>query len=340
MKKGRILSGNRPTGRLHLGHLKGVLENWANMQDDYECIWEVADWHALTTGFNKTAEMKGNIHEMVIDWISAGIDPERSIIFRQSDVKEHAELHLLFSMLASVGRLERNPTYKEQVQELGLGDSVNLGLLAYPVLQAADILIYKADTVPVGEDQLPHVEFTREMARRFNYLYANIAEDASEEEEAKGIFPVPNALLSKVSRLPGLDRRKMSKSYGNAIFLADTPEDIGAKVKTMITDPQRIKLKDPGDPEVCTVYDFHKVFTHPELMEECGSQCRVAGLGCSKCKAHLSESLVEFLAPVRTKRKELEANPELVRKILEKGKEEATRIARQTMEEVREAMHL
>lgn len=340
MKKGRILSGNRPTGRLHLGHLKGVLETWANLQDEYECIWEIADWHALTTGYDKTADLKLNIREMVIDWISAGIDPDRSIIFRQSDVKEHAELHLLFSMIASVGRLERNPTYKEQVQELNLGDSVNLGLLSYPVLQAADILIYKADTVPVGEDQLPHLEFTREIARRFNYLYANIAEDASEEEESKGVFPIPKALLSKVSRLPGLDRRKMSKSYGNAIFLADTPDEIAAKVKTMITDPQRIKLKDPGDPEVCTVYDFHKVFSAGELTAECGAQCRQAGIGCSKCKSHLAESLAAALEPMRRKRGELEASPELVDEILEKGREEAARIARQTMAEVREAMRL
>lgn len=340
MKKGRILSGNRPTGRLHLGHLKGVLETWASLQDDYECIWEIADWHALTTGYAKTAELQSHIREMVIDWISAGIDPNRSVIFRQSDVKEHAELHLLLSMIASVGRLERNPTYKEQIQELNLGDSVTLGLLSYPVLQAADILIYKADTVPVGEDQLPHLEFTREMARRFNYLYANIAEDASEDEEAKGVFPVPKALLSKVSRLPGLDRRKMSKSYGNAIFLADTPDEIATKVKTMITDPQRIKLKDPGDPEVCTVYDFHKVFSTGELVEECGAQCRAAGIGCSKCKSHLAESLVIALEPMRLKRQELEQSPELVDEILEKGREEATRIARQTMAEVREAMHL
>lgn len=340
MKKGRILSGNRPTGRLHLGHLKGVLENWASLQDDYDCIWEVADWHALTTGFSKVHEMRSNIHEMVIDWISAGIDPERSIIFRQSDVKEHAELHLLFSMTATVGRLERNPTYKEQVQELNLGDSVSLGLLAYPVLQAADILIYKADVVPVGEDQLPHLEFTREMARRFNYLFANIAEDASEEEEARGIFPVPKPLLSKVSRLSGLDKRKMSKSYGNAIYLSDSADEIVTKVKTMITDPQRIRVKDPGDPEVCAVYDYHKVFSNSDLTEECASQCRVAGIGCMKCKTHLAEQLVEFLAPVRAKRKELEENPEIVRHVLEKGKTEATRIARQTMEEVREAMSL
>lgn len=340
MKKGRILSGNRPTGRLHLGHLKGVLENWVALQDDYDCIFMVADWHALTTAWNKTEDLKYNIREMVIDWVSVGIDPERSIIFRQSDVKEHAELTLLFSMITSVGRLERNPTYKEQVQELDLGDSVSLGLLSYPVLQAADILVYKGEYVPIGEDQLPHLELTREIARRFNHLFANIAEDATEEEERKGLFPVPKALLTKTSRLPGTDRRKMSKSYGNAIYLADSSDEILARVKTMITDPQRIRVKDPGDPEVCTVYDFHKVFSTPDLVTDCAEKCRTAGIGCTKCKEHLALGLSDFLAPVRVKRKELEEQPELIDQILAKGKELATPIARQTMEEVREAMHL
>ncbi len=338
--KGRILSGNRPTGRLHLGNYKGAIENWARLQDDYECFWMVADWHALTTAYNRSHEIKDNIREMVIDWICAGLDPERSVIFRQSDVKEHAELSLLFSMFTSVGRLERNPTYKEQVQELNLGDSVSLGLLTYPVLQAADILLYKADTVTVGEDQLPHVEVTREIARRFNYLYSDVAENATEEEEAKGLFPVPKALTTKVARLLGLDRRKMSKSYNNAIYLADEPKEIMAKVRTMITDPQRIRLKDPGNPEVCAVYDYHKIFTDPKLVEECAGQCREAGIGCAQCKKHLAEALVGYLEPIRTKRQELEANPEIVNEILRKGKDQATVVARQTMEEVREAMHL
>ncbi|MCK4257582.1 MAG: tryptophan--tRNA ligase [Halanaerobiales bacterium] len=340
MKKGRILSGNRPTGRLHLGNLKGAIENWVRLQDEYECFWMVADWHALTTGYNKTHEIKDNIREMVIDWISAGLDPERSVIFRQSDVKEHAELTLLFSMFTSVGRLERNPTYKEQIQELNLADSVSLGLLSYPVLQAADILIYKADTVPVGEDQLPHVELTREIARRFNYLYSNVAENATEAEEVKGLFPIPKPLTTKVARLQGLDRRKMSKSYNNAIYLADQPEVILNKVKTMITDPQRIRLKDPGDPEVCAVYDYHKIFTKSTLVDECAAGCRVAGIGCSKCKKHLADALVEFLEPIRTKREEVEKNPEIVDEILRRGKEQATLVAQQTLEEVRKAMHI
>ncbi|AZR72325.1 tryptophan--tRNA ligase [Anoxybacter fermentans] len=339
MKKGRILSGSRPTGRQHLGHLKGILENWASLQDDYECIFEVADWHALTTKYNRTYELKDNIRETVIDWISAGIDPKKSIIFVQSDVKEHAELALLFSMIVSVGRLERNPTYKEQVQELNLGDSVSLGLLSYPVLQAADILIYKADTVPIGEDQLPHLELTREIARRFNYLYGKVKENGDGEEREE-ILPIPEPLLAKVPRLPGTDRRKMSKSYGNAIYLADSPDEILKKVKSMITDPQRVRLKDPGDPEVCTVYDYHKIFSHPELVEECSTKCREAGIGCAKCKQYLVEMLVEYLAPIQKKRKELEAQPEIIDEILENGKEKATKIARQTMEEIREAMHL
>jgi tryptophanyl-tRNA synthetase len=326
MAKGRILSGMRPTGKLHVGHLVGVLDNWVNLQEEYDCYFAVADWHALTTKYDQTENIKTDTRELVIDWISAGIDPEKSVIFVQSDVKEHAELHMLFSMITSVGRLERVPTYKEQIQELNLGNSVPYGLLGYPVLQAADILIYKSDTVPVGKDQLPHLELTREIARRFNYLYGEV-------------FPEPEAKLTKVPKLLGTDGRKMSKSYGNAIFLADSEEEIEAKVKEMVTDPQRIRLKDPGDPEVCSVYDFHEIFNEPEL-ENLAKGCRNADIGCMDCKSNLKDVLVNELLEIREKRNELKANPKRIDEILAKGAEEARKKARETMEEVRTAMNL
>ncbi|MCK8825722.1 tryptophan--tRNA ligase [Fuchsiella alkaliacetigena] len=326
MTKGRILSGMRPTGKLHIGHLVGVLDNWVNLQEDYDCYFEVADWHALTTKYDSTESIRENSRELVIDWISAGIDPEESVVFVQSDVKEHAELHLLLSMITSVSRLERNPTYKEQIEELNLGNSVPYGLLGYPVLQAADILLYKGDTVPVGKDQLPHLELTREISRRFNYLYQEV-------------FPEPEPKLTEVPKLLGTDGRKMSKSYGNAIFLADGKEEIEAKVKEMVTDPQRVRLDDPGDPEVCSVYDFHKIFNQAEL-EELGAACRQADIGCMDCKGRLREVLIAELAEIREKRKELESNPEQIDEILAQGAAKARKVARATMEEVRAAMKL
>ncbi|SJZ62947.1 tryptophan--tRNA ligase [Selenihalanaerobacter shriftii] len=327
MSKGRILSGMRPTGRLHVGHLVGVLDNWIKFQDEYDCYFMIADWHALTTKYDQTEDIKDNIRELVIDWISAGIDPEKSVIFLQSDVKEDAELHLLFSMITSVSRLERVPTYKEQIEELGLGNSVPYGLLGYPVLQAADILLYKGDTVPVGKDQLPHLELTREIGRRFNYLYEEI-------------FPEPEPKLTKVPKLLGTDGRKMSKSYGNAIFLADSKDEVEEKVKQMVTDPQRIRLKDPGDPDVCSVYNFHTIFNESEKTDELAEGCRNAGIGCMNCKGNLRDVLVDELAEIRAKRKELEKNPERIDEILAAGAKKAKKVAQATMKEVRSAMNL
>ncbi|PRX26675.1 tryptophanyl-tRNA synthetase [Orenia metallireducens] len=325
-KKGTIFSGMRPTGKLHLGHLIGVLDNWKQLQDEYNCIFEVADWHALTTKYEDTEQLQNNIRGQVIDWIAAGIDPERSIIFVQSHIPEIAELNLLLSMIISVSRLERNPTYKEQVQELGVKDSIPFGLLEYPVLQAADILAFKGDTVPVGEDQLPHIEITRELARRFNHLYVET-------------FPEPEAKLGEVTKLLGLDGRKMSKSYGNSIYLADSPEEIARKVKSMVTDPQRIRLKDPGDPEVCSVYSYHKLFT-PDRVEEVAEGCRNATLGCMDCKKILSDSIIDYLSEIHEKRKELEAKPEIVDEILAEGANKARAIAKETLTQVRTAMNL
>ncbi|MCK8827098.1 tryptophan--tRNA ligase [Natroniella acetigena] len=325
-KKGTILSGMRPTGKLHLGHLIGVLNNWRNLQQEYNCIFEIADWHALTTKYDQTENIKNDIREMVIDWISAGIDPEESTIFVQSDVPEIAELNLLLSMIVSVSRLERNPTYKEQVQELGVKGSIPFGLLEYPVLQAADILIHKADTVPVGEDQLPHIEITREIARRFNHLYEEI-------------FPEPEPKLGQVPKLLGLDGRKMSKSYGNAIYLADGSTEIADKVKQMVTDPERIRLKDPGNPEVCSVYDYHQLFNCEEI-EELAQGCSTAEIGCMDCKQKLADLLTDYLVDVHQKREELKADPELIDQILAEGASKARQTAQQTLKEVKEAMNL
>ncbi len=325
-KQGTILSGMRPTGKLHLGHLIGVLDNWNDLQTEYHCIFEIADWHALTTKYDQSEEIKQNIRELAVDWISAGIDPEESIIFVQSDVPEIAELHLLLSMIVSVGRLERNPTYKEQIEELGKEDSVPFGLLEYPILQAADILAFKGEVVPVGEDQLPHLEISREIARRFNHLYEEV-------------FPEPEPKLAEVPRLPGLDGRKMSKSYGNAIFLADGEAEIKDKVNQLVTDPERVRLDDPGHPEVCSVYDFHEIF-NPEATEEIAHQCRQADLGCVDCKQKLAGKVVAKTEDIRQRRQELLANPEEIDEILAQGAEKARSIVQDTLAEVKQAMKL
>lgn len=325
-KKGRVLSGMRPTGRLQLGNLLGALENWVKLQDEYECFYSVVDWHALTTGYEDTSNLKEYIHEMVIDWLSAGLDPEKSVIFRQSDVKQHAELSLLFSMITPLGWLERVPTYKEQLRELEGREIATHGFLGYPVLQAADILVYKADTVPVGEDQLPHIELAREIARRFNFLY-------------KPIFPEPEAKLNKVKLLPGIDGRKMSKSYGNVINMSDSPEEIRAKVNSMVTDPARIRKTDPGHPEVCTVHAFHEVFTAHEV-ESIREACSGGAIGCVACKKRLADAMVEYMAPIHERRRELEKRPEVVREVLAAGAEKARKAAEETMVEVRKAMNI
>ncbi|NLO89697.1 MAG: tryptophan--tRNA ligase [Clostridia bacterium] len=326
--KGRILSGMRPTGRLHIGHLS-VLENWVKLQEEYETYFMVADWHALTTAFDETEEIKGKIWDMLLDWLSVGIDPEKSVIFVQSHVKEHAELHLLFSMITPLSWLERCPTYKDQVQQFGEKgkDISTYGFLGYPLLQAADILIYRADTVPVGEDQLPHLELSREVARRFNHLY-----------NAR-VFPEPKAKLSKLALLPGTDGRKMSKSYNNYISITADFEVISDKVRQMVTDPQRIRKTDPGNPEVCTVYLYHKIYNPVEL-EQYEADCRGGKIGCVACKKKLAAKMDEALKPIREKRNELEKNPDLIQDIITAGAEKARKEASITMEKVREVMKI
>lgn len=323
-----ILSGNRPTGRLHLGNYTGALENWVALQKDYRCFFMVADWHVLTTDYEHTAAIAGNTREMVIDWISAGIDPERSTVFVQSSIKEHAELYLLLAMLISTARLERNPTLKEQVRDLAMdqGEGVSYGHLGYPVLQAADILIYRAHVVPVGEDQLPHIEITRELARKFNRVYGEV-------------FPVPDGKLTRFARFPGLDGRRMSKSLGNTIELADSREEILTKIKTAFTDPERKRRTDPGRPEVCLIYTYWQKFK-PGQAAEIYEGCTSARLGCVDCKRMVGEAIADHLAPLREKRRALEAAPGAVDEVIRDGNEKAHRAAADTMRAVREGIHL
>ncbi len=324
MKK-RIVSGMRPTGKMHLGHLHGALDNWKKLQHEYECFYFIADWHALTSEYASTGIIKESIMDIIIDWISIGLDPEVSTFFIQSHIREHAELHLVFSMITPLPWLERNPTYKEQLKELSQKDLYTYGFLGYPVLQAADILMYKANGVPVGEDQAPHVELTREIARRFNHLY-------------KGIFPEPDTLLAPTSKLLGIDRRKMSKSYNNAIYLTDTDDEIRAKTGQMITDPQRARRTDPGNPDVCNVYSFHEIYTPVDTVRQIDKDCRSAGIGCVECKQLMAENLLKALAPIRIKRAELESDLGRVREIVEQGNSRARSIAVETMAEVKEAI--
>ncbi|MBM4019234.1 MAG: tryptophan--tRNA ligase [Planctomycetes bacterium] len=318
----RILSGMRPTGRLHLGNLVGALWNWRMLQDEYDCFFMIADYHALMSEYEAPADIAANTREVLIDFISCGLDPARSVIFRQSDVPEHAELHLILSCYTPISWLERNPTYKEQVQQLVTRDIHNYAFLGYPVLQTADIAIYKANLVPVGEDQLPHLELAREVVRRFNSL---LGREALVEPQAK---------LTAAPRLLGIDRRKMSKSYGNQIDVADPPDAIRKKVMAMITDPLRIRLADPGHPEDCNVCQYYKVFdpaAHPDVADK----CRNSKWGCTDCKRHLADVLVTFLAEPRAMRAELEAHPDRLRDILADGARRAQAAARQTLDEVR-----
>jgi tryptophanyl-tRNA synthetase len=325
--KKRILSGMRPTGPLHLGNYHGALDNWIAMQEEYECFFFIADWHALTSDYENPGNIQHFVQEMMIDWLSAGLSPEKSTLFVQSSVMEHAELFLLLSMITPVPWLERNPTYKDQIIQLDNKDLSTFGFLGYPVLQAADIIMYKANGVPVGIDQVPHIEITREIARRFNYLYGNV-------------FPEPDAILTQSSKILGLDRRKMSKSYSNAIYLSDSAEDIRAKVSTMITDPNRARRKDPGNPEICNVFEFHKLYSPPSVVENISRQCRSAEIGCVECKKIMAENLINALAPIREKRKYFEERPEMVQEIIASGNQKAQAVARQTMKEVRNAIHI
>ena len=324
MKK-RIVSGMRPTGKMHLGHLHGALDNWKKLQHEYECFYFIADWHALTSEYTSTGIIKESIMDIIIDWISIGLDPEVSTFFIQSHIREHAELHLVFSMITPLPWLERNPTYKEQLKELSQKDVYTYGFLGYPVLQAADILMYKANGVPVGEDQAPHVELCREIARRFNHLY-------------RETFPEPDTLLAPTSKLLGIDRRKMSKSYNNAIFLTDTDDEIRAKTGQMITDPQRARRTDPGRPDVCNVFSFHEIYTPLDTVSQIDKDCRAAGIGCVECKQLMAENLIKALAPIRKKRAELESDLGRVREIVEQGNSRARSIAAETMGEVKEAI--
>jgi tryptophanyl-tRNA synthetase len=313
----------RPTGSLHIGHLS-VLQNWAALQDDYECFFSIADWHALTTGYENKVDYKKLSKEITLDWLSVGIDPQKSTIFVQSQIKEHAELHLLFSMFTPISWLERVPTYKDQLQQLGEDgkDLHTYGFLGYPLLQAADILIYKASTVPVGEDQIPHIELSREVARRFNYLYENV-------------FPEPQALIGKVPLLPGIDGRKMSKSYNNTISLTASTQEIGLKVRQMVTDPQRIRKDDPGHPEVCVVSKFHKIYSLD--IQKIEEECIAGKIGCVACKKYLTENIDKVLAPYRERRKYWEEEGKVEQVLLE-GAEKARKTVSQTMNEVRETM--
>ena len=323
--KKRVLSGMRPTGPLHLGNLHGALLNWIDMQETYDCFFFIADWHALTSDYEDPSLISGYTREIIKDWLSAGLSPEKSTLFVQSDVKEHAELFLIFSMITPVPWLERNPTYKDQMIQLNNKDLTTFGFLGYPVLQAADIIMYKANGVPVGVDQVPHVEITREIARRFNYFYGNV-------------FPEPEAILTQTPKILGLDRRKMSKSYYNAIFLSDSPEEVTAKVLQMITDPQRARKSDPGNPEVCNVFEFHKLYTDPETTANIDRECRSAEIGCVECKKIMARSLLAALAPIHEKRDYYNNHPELVDEIMEEGRQKASKVARQTMTEVRDVI--
>jgi len=325
MAKPRILSGMRPTGKLHLGHLVGALDNWVRLQSEYECFYMVADWHALMSEYENSSNLAEYSRDNVLDWLACGIDPKQSVVFRQSDIPEHAELHLIFSCLTPLGWLERCPTYKEQLAEIKERDLTTYGFLGYPVLQAADILIYKASAVPVGEEQLPHLELTREIARRFNHLVK------------KQIFPEPQAKLTPTPRLLGPDRRKMSKSYGNTINLSDPPEEIRKKVQTMFTDPKRLKRTDQGHPEECNVYEYYKVFD-PRRIETLIKECKSAKVGCTDCKKGLAEVIIKRLEPIQAKRRDIQPGEGYLETVLSEGREKARKIASLTMQEVKEAI--
>jgi tryptophanyl-tRNA synthetase len=322
-----IVSGARPTGRLHLGHLHGALKNWVKLQEKYRCYFFIADWHALTTDYATPQGIEQSTMDMMLDWLSVGLDPSRSVLFRQSRVQEHAELHLLYSMITPVPWLERNPTYKDQIRELSAKDLSTYGFLGYPVLQAADITIYKANKVPVGVDQAPHVELTREIVRRFNQTY-------------RPLFPEPEVLLTETQKLPGVDGRKMSKSYGNAVFLSDTPKEIDQKLSRMMTDPARVKRTDPGEPEKCPAFQLHKIYSTAAEIEEVSKGCRTAGIGCLDCKKIMIKHVVDDLAPIRETRATYEKKANHVNEILSAGSRAAKTVAADTMVEVREAVGL
>jgi len=324
----RVLSGMRPSGKLHLGHLHGALANWRELQERYDSYFFVADWHALTSEYASPAAIRENGAQMVLDWLAAGIDPEKAVIFVQSRVIEHAELHLLLSMITPLSWLERCPTYKEQLEQVKDKDLHTYGFLGYPVLQTADIVIYLANWVPVGVDQLPHLELAREIVRRFHFLYG------------EGVLVEPQPKLTEFAKIPGTDGRKMSKSYGNSIFLSDTAEETGKKILPMVTDPARVRRTDPGDPAICPVFTLHRVATPEGERDRLAEGCRGAGIGCIDCKRVLIAHLNESLAPLRRRREEFAADPGLVERILTEGTERARAEAGRVMASVRRAVRL
>jgi tryptophanyl-tRNA synthetase len=324
-QKKRIVSGMRPTGALHLGNYHGALKNWITMQDNHDCFFFIADWHALTSNYEDPGDITAFTRQMMVDWLSAGLSPEKSTLFVQSHIKEHAELFLILSMITPTPWLERNPTYKDQIDQLNTKDLSTFGFLGYPVLQAADIIIYKAEGVPVGIDQAAHIEITREIARRFNYLYGDV-------------FPEPATILTEMAKILGTDRRKMSKSYHNAIYLSDPPEAILETALKMITDPQRARKSDPGNPDVCNVFEFHKLYSPASMVESVNQDCRHAKIGCVECKKMMAGNLVEALAPIRDKNQYFTDHPKIVNDILASGRETAGRVAKETMAQVRAAI--
>jgi tryptophanyl-tRNA synthetase len=323
-----VLSGMRSTGKIHLGNYFGALKNWIDLQDRYRCFYFAADWHALTSDYADPSQIAANTLDMVTDWLAAGLDPAKSTIFIQSLVPDHAELHLLLSMMVPLGWLERVPTYKEQMQQIEGKDLATYGFLGYPVLQTVDIIVYRAHFVPVGEDQSSHLEISREIVRRFHHLYGC------------EIFPEPQALYTHTPKVPGIDGRKMSKSYGNAINLSDPPEVIRQKCMQMFTDPQRLKRKDPGRPEVCNLYDFHKLVSSPEVQERVARECRAAEIGCVDDKKLLAQILIDYLEPFRRRREELLRDRDTVYDVLVEGSRKARERTAETMERVRGAMGL
>jgi tryptophanyl-tRNA synthetase len=327
MSKQRVLSGMQPSGLLHLGNLMGALDNWRKLQDQYECYYFIADWHALTTNYADTSQIRTWVREMVIDWLAAGLDPDKAVLFQQSHVPEHAVLHVLLSMSTPLPWLERVPTYKEKIEQLQDKDMNTYGFLGYPVLQAADILIYKADFVPVGIDQLPHLELSREICRRFNQFYGEL-------------FPEPQPLLTEYPKVPGTDGRKMSKSYNNCLYLSDSPEAITKKVMQMVTDPARVRRQDPGNPDVCPLFTLDRMFAPKEWCDYVNVECRRAGIGCVDDKKELLKHLLAYLKPIQDRRKEYAARPEKAAEIIAEGSRKARLVAAKTLAEVNEAMKL
>lgn len=321
----RVLSGMQPSGLMHLGNLLGALENWKSLQTQYECYFFVADWHAMSTNYADTSRIKEFTQELLIDWLAAGIDPDRATVFVQSSIPEHAILHLLFSMIVPIPWLERNPTYKEKQDEIKEKDLSTYGFLGYPVLQAADILLYKPDIVPVGKDQLPHLELTREIGRRFNNLYSPV-------------FPEPKEHLTQFPKVMGTDGRKMSKSYGNTINLSDPEPVVRQKLKTMVTDPARVRRTDKGNPDVCPVFDFHKIYSSADVVKQVDQDCRTATIGCIDCKRQVADAMVERYKPMWDKRATILQHPEQTQEMVEEGRKRASHVAHETMQEVKTAM--